>query len=83
MREYVKSGASPQFALWNPGDLGYLAIYAVDALATGKITGAVGDTFTAGKLGEYTVQDSPDLGHNVLLGPPFVYNADNIDDFNW
>lgn len=83
MREYVKSGASPEFALWNPGDLGYLSIYALDALATGKIQGNVGDTFTAGKLGEYTVQDSPDLGHNVLLGPPFVYNADNIDDFNW
>ena len=28
MREYVKSGAAPQFALWNPVDLGYLAIYA-------------------------------------------------------
>jgi len=83
MREYVKSGAAPQFALWNPGDLGYLAIYAVDALATGKIEGNVGDTFSAGKLGEYTVQENPDLGKNVLLGPPFVYNADNIDDFDW
>ncbi len=83
MREYVKSGAAPQFALWNPGDLGYLAIYALDALATGKITGAVGDTFTAGKLGEYTVQENADLGVNVLLGLPFIYNADNIDDFNW
>jgi rhamnose transport system substrate-binding protein len=83
MREYVKSGASPQFALWNPGDLGYLSIYALDALATGKIKGNVGDKFTAGKLGEYTVQENPDLGKNVLLGPPFVYNKDNIDDFNW
>lgn len=83
MREYVKSGAAPQFALWNPGDLGYLAIYTLDALATGKIQGTVGETFTAGKLGEYTLQESPELGLNVLLGPPFVYNADNIDDFDW
>lgn len=83
MREYVKSGASPQFALWNPADLGYLSIYALDALATGKIQGNVGDKFTAGKLGEYTVQESPELGKNVLLGDPFVYNADNIDDFDW
>jgi rhamnose transport system substrate-binding protein len=83
MREYVKSGASPQFALWNPGDLGYLSIYALDALATGKIQGNVGDTFTAGRLGEYTVQENPELGVNVLLGDPFVYNADNIDDFDW
>ncbi|HLF75820.1 MAG TPA: rhamnose ABC transporter substrate-binding protein [Anaerolineales bacterium] len=83
MREYVKNGASPQFALWNPGDLGYLAVYAMHALATGEITAEAGQTFTAGRLGEYTIEDDPDLGLNVLLGPPFVYNADNIDDFNW
>ncbi|MEE4193876.1 MAG: rhamnose ABC transporter substrate-binding protein [Anaerolineae bacterium] len=83
MREYVKNGASPQFALWNPSDLGYLSIYAVHALATGEIEGKVGDTFSAGKLGEYTIEDDPDLGLNVLLGLPFIYNADNIDDFDW
>ena len=37
----------------------------------------------AGRLGEYIVEEYPDLGLNVLLGPPFVYNADNIDDFDW
>ena len=83
MREYVKNGAAPQFALWNPSDLGYLAIYTLDALATGKIKGQAGEKFTAGKLGEYTIQDDPDLGLNVLLGPPFIYNKDNIDQFNW
>jgi rhamnose transport system substrate-binding protein len=79
MREYVKSGAAPQFALWNPADLGYLAIYAMDAIASGKIKGQPGDKFTAGKLGEYTVADDG----TVLLGLPFIYNKDNIDKFNW
>jgi len=83
MREYVKSGASPQFALWNPSDLGYLSIYVLNALSTGQIKGKAGDKFKAGKLGEYTVQDDPDLGLNVLLGLPFIYNKDNIDKFNW
>ena len=83
MREYVKNGAAPQFALWNPGDLGYLAVYAMHALATGQITAEAGQTFEAGRLGEYTIEDDPDLGLNVLLGDPFVYNADNIDDFDW
>jgi rhamnose transport system substrate-binding protein len=83
MREYVKNGAAPQFALWNPADLGYLAVYAMQALATGAITAEAGQTFEAGRLGEYTIEDDPDLGLNVLLGPPFVYNAENIDDFNW
>lgn len=79
MREYVKSGAAPQFALWNPADLGYLSIYTLHALATGEITGAPGDTFEAGKLGSYEVLDDG----TVLLGPPTVFNADNIDDFDF
>ena len=72
-----------QFALWNPGDLGYLSIHILNALATGKIKGVAGEKFTAGKLGEYTIQEDADLGVNVLLGLPFIYNAENIDQFNW
>ena len=83
MRDYVKSGAAPEFALWNPSDLGYLSIYALDAIATGKIAGKPGDKFTAGKLGDYTFQDDPNLGPNVLLGPPTIFNKDNIDNFNF
>jgi rhamnose transport system substrate-binding protein len=83
MRDYVKSGAAPEFALWNPSDLGYLSIYALDALATGKITGKAGDKFTAGKLGEYTIQDDPNLGLNVLLGLPTIFDKNNIDNFNF
>jgi hypothetical protein len=33
MREYVKNCATPQFALWKSADLGYLAVYAMHALA--------------------------------------------------
>jgi len=83
MREYVKNGAAPQFALWNPLDLGYLSIYALHALSTGEITGTEGETFSAGRLGEYTIETDPDLGLNVLYGSPFIYNAENIDNFDW
>ncbi len=79
LREYVKSGAIPQFALWSPVDLGYLSIYTVDALATGAIKGEPGETFSGGKLGEYTIADDG----TVLLGPPTVFSADNIDDFDF
>jgi rhamnose transport system substrate-binding protein len=83
MREYVKNGAAPEFALWNPGDLGYLSIYVLEALATGKIKGEPGEKFTAGKLGEYTIQEDADLGVNILLGLPFIWDKTNIDDSNW
>ncbi len=79
MRDYVKDGTVKEFALWNPEDLGYLAAYATKALVEGEITGEEGDTFEAGELGEFTVGENG----TVLLGDPFRYNADNIDDFNF
>ncbi len=79
MRDYVEDGTVVAFALWNPGDLGYLAAYAAAALANDEITGAEGDTFDAGKLGSYTVG----ANGTVLLGDPFVFNADNIGDFDF
>ncbi|GCD89895.1 rhamnose ABC transporter substrate-binding protein [Nocardioides sp. LS1] len=79
MREYVKDGTVTSFALWNPGDLGYLAAYAAQALANGDITGKAGDTFEAGDLGSFTVED----GGTVLLGDPFVFDKSNIDDFDF
>ncbi len=79
MKKYVSDGTVKEFELWKPNDLGYLAAYAAVQLASGKITGAQGQTFTAGKLGSYTVG----ADNTVLLGPPFVFNASNIDQFNF
>jgi len=79
MREYVEDGTVTSFALWNPEDLGYLAAYAAAALVNGDITGEEGDTFEAGRLGEYTVDENA----AVLLGDPFVFDASNIGDFNF
>jgi rhamnose transport system substrate-binding protein len=79
MRAYVKDGTVKEFALWNPEDLGYLAAYAAKALVDGTIKGDEGDTFKAGKLGEYKVG----ADHTVLLGDPYVFNKSNIGQFNF
>jgi rhamnose transport system substrate-binding protein len=79
MREYVKDGTVTEFALWKPADIGYLAAFAGAALASGQITGAEGDKFTAGRLGEYTVGAAGE----VVLGPPTDFTKDNIDQFNF
>lgn len=79
MRDYVEDGTVTAFALWNPADLGYLAAYAAKALIEGSITGAEGDEFDAGKLGSYTVGENG----TVLLGDPYVFDADNIGDFDF
>jgi len=79
MREFVKDGTVQEFALWDPAQLGYVAAYAGKALADGDITGEVGDTFTAGDLGEKEVGE----GGIVIVGPPTRFNADNIDDYDF
>ena len=79
LRKYVKDGTIDGFELWNPADLGYLAAYAAVNLASGTITGKTGQTFTAGKLGKYKIGAK----QTVLLGPPYVFNAANIDKFNF
>jgi rhamnose transport system substrate-binding protein len=79
MKKYVADGTVKSFALWNPANLGYLAAYAAVELASGKINGSQGQTFSAGKLGSFTV--GPDK--TVLLGPPFVFTASNINNFNF
>lgn len=79
MKKYINDGTVKEFALWNPSDLGYLAAYTAKALVDGTITGKQGDTFTAGKLGKYTVGANGE----VLLGKPYVFNKSNIGKFNF
>jgi rhamnose transport system substrate-binding protein len=79
MRAFVKDGTVKVFALWDPAKLGELAVHAGAAVASGIITGAQGQKFKAGDLGEYTV------GPNgvIILGPPQKFDASNIDQFNF
>jgi rhamnose transport system substrate-binding protein len=79
MKSYVADGVAPGFILWNPANLGYLAAYAAVNLASKKITNAAGQTFTAGKLGKYTIG----ADNTVLLGPPTVFNSANVNNFNF
>jgi rhamnose transport system substrate-binding protein len=79
MKKYVADGTVKSFALWNPANLGYLAAYAAVELASGKINGTAGQSFSAGKLGSFTVG----ADKTVLLGPPFTFTAANINNFNF
>jgi len=76
IKDYIATG-SAQDVWWNVGNLGTLSYYAAQALATGKITGAEGDTFTAGDLGTFTVGKNGE----VLLGNADIVTKDNVDKF--
>ncbi|MES2693440.1 MAG: substrate-binding domain-containing protein [Verrucomicrobiota bacterium] len=76
-RRYVKEGVTDSVMLWKTEDLGALTVHAAAALVQGTLK--PGDkTFKAGALGEFEIQ-----GDNILLGKPFIFNKDNIDQFNF
>ncbi len=74
---YVDSGTVEEFALWNPVDLGYLAVYVAYLQVTGELP--EDGTFEAGRLGEIGFAEDG----VVELGPAFRFNADNIGDFDF
>lgn len=86
MAEYIGNDARhscPYMFLWNPLDLGKLAAYISIALVDGSITGAKGDTFTAGDMpnSPYTVVAADDGGTEVILGAPFKFDPTNIGEW--
>jgi rhamnose transport system substrate-binding protein len=79
LKKFVNDGTIKAFELWDPAKLGYLAGYAAVNVASKKITGAQGESFTAGKLGKYTI--GPDK--TIILGPPTVFTKANIDQYHF
>ena len=78
MKPYVASGCVQSVVLWNPVDLGYAAVHVMRAAADNKLN--PGDTSVmAGRLGELQVVN----GSEILLGAPFVYTKENIDNFEF
>jgi rhamnose transport system substrate-binding protein len=79
MRKFVDNGTVDEFQLWVPKDVGYLAGQAAAALVAGRITGKPGETFTAGRLGKYTIGPNSE----IVLGPLTTFNKENIGKFDF
>ncbi|MGD0464077.1 MAG: substrate-binding domain-containing protein [Tepidisphaeraceae bacterium] len=76
-KQYVHEGITQAVVLWNTMDLGYLTVYAAEAVKNGTLR--PGDSsLEAGRLGKIEVR-----GDNVLLGVPFTFDRDNIDQFDF
>ncbi len=76
-KPYIKSGIIDSIVLWNTGDLGYLTVFVSNALNSGLFK--KGDkSFKAGRLGEIEVVDD-----EVRLGKPFIFNRENVDQFDF
>ncbi|HEX8200959.1 MAG TPA: substrate-binding domain-containing protein [Isosphaeraceae bacterium] len=76
-KRYVRAGITDCVVLWNTLDLGYLTVTAAQALGAGTLKpGAI--ELPAGRLGTIAIE-----GDNILLGQPFTFTKDNIDQFDF
>lgn len=76
-KPYIKAGIIDSIVLWNTGDLGFLTVFTANSLANG--TFKPGDkSIKAGRLGEIEV-----VGDEVRLGKPFIFNKENVDQFDF
>jgi rhamnose transport system permease protein len=76
-KPYIHDGVVESIVLWNTMDLGYLTVRAGHALATGTLA-AGADALQAGRLGRVEVR-----GDHVLLGTPFTFTRENVDQFDF
>lgn len=79
MASYIQKGVCSYMYLWNPVDVGRLAAYTLDSIVQDKIKGTVGESFTAGDMGEKKITAASDGGTEVLLGDPFKFDKENIE----
>jgi rhamnose transport system permease protein len=76
-KRFVHAGITDTVVLWNTMDLGYLAVQAAVQLKEGRLR--PGDTsIQAGRLRNIEIQ-----GDNILLGKPFAFTKENIDQFDF
>jgi rhamnose transport system permease protein len=76
-RRYVHEGFTDGVLLWKTVDLGYLAVQAAGAAVRGTLR-AGASSFSAGRLGTLEVVDG-----QVILGTPFTFTRENIDQFDF
>ncbi|MEJ5022039.1 rhamnose ABC transporter substrate-binding protein [Ochrobactrum vermis] len=74
----IKSGATKEFAIWNPIDLGYSATQIAYHLVKGDTDGKPGSEIEAGRMGKIKIGENGE----AAMSDPFVYDASNIDQFS-
>ncbi|HTI02329.1 MAG TPA: substrate-binding domain-containing protein [Acidisoma sp.] len=79
IKTYLADGSEKAFALWDPFELGYLAVYATHLKLAGKLSLTPGTTFSAGKVGTYTVGENGEIDYNKAL----IFTKDNIGQFGF
>jgi rhamnose transport system substrate-binding protein len=76
-KPYVHGGVVQTVVLWNTRDLGYLTVYAGALAADRRLTPGA-RALQAGRLGTIEIRES-----EIVLGPPLLFNKENIDRYDF
>ena len=75
MREYVKDETVDAFVLFDPVALGYLTVQVAHRAAQEELQPG---TYDFGRIKNVEIRDGM-----AIMGPPLVFNRENIDDFDF
>jgi ribose/xylose/arabinose/galactoside ABC-type transport system permease subunit/ABC-type sugar transport system substrate-binding protein len=76
-KRFVHDGITPVVILWKTADLGYLTVLAAKGVGDGSLKPGAKE-LDAGRIGTVEI-----AGDNILLGKPFKFTKDNIDQFDF
>jgi rhamnose transport system substrate-binding protein len=79
MAEFIADKTCEGFQLWNPPYEGYVGVYLLWAEKRSGFVPEPGASFSAGKLGDYTIL--PD-GQILTLQTPMLYDSSNIREYS-
>jgi rhamnose transport system substrate-binding protein len=77
-RPFIESGVMETTVLWNVEELGYLTVWAAIELIEGRELQASNDVPGFDRPIEYDAETGI-----LLLGPPMIFDASNVDDFDF
>src|SRR5882672_1205792 len=74
---HVRSGAVDTFAIWNPVDLGYTAVYAAWQVVSKKASGKPSTQVPVGRMGSLKI----DANGDAAMSEPYVFDKTNVEKF--
>jgi rhamnose transport system permease protein len=77
-KHFVHAGITECVILWNTMDLGYLTVRAAHDLKKGTLKPGATSMWAGEKLKQVEIQ-----GDNILLGKPFAFTKENIDQYDF
>jgi len=76
-RPFLKSGDLKYAMLFDPAEVAYMTVYLADYVLNGN---EIVDGMEVPNVGKITLEED---GKGIIMGPPLVFTAENVDDYDF